>query len=94
MIHQFAVGDQVSLAFGFYDQAAVGLYAVTRLLPSRNDGEPQYRVKGSDDRERVIGEAQIERAGGNRTSTGPVRQRSPHNPITEIFNRLRLEEKR
>lgn len=55
MSHHFKVGDRVSLAFGFYDQSAVGTYAVTRLLPTRLNGEPQYGVKGSDDRERVIG---------------------------------------
>lgn len=44
MAHHYDVGDQVSLAFGFHDQNAVGLYIVTRRLPSLVDGEPQYRV--------------------------------------------------
>lgn len=59
MSHNFKVGDRVSLSFGFHDQSASGTYAVTRLLPTRMNGEPQYRVKGGDDRERVIGEGQI-----------------------------------
>ncbi|HEV7335088.1 MAG TPA: hypothetical protein VGO06_03895 [Bosea sp. (in: a-proteobacteria)] len=53
MSHHFKAGDRVSLAFGFHDQGANGTYAITRLLPTRMNGEPQYRVKGSDDRERV-----------------------------------------
>jgi len=88
MAHHYEVGDQVRLAFGFYDQAAAGLYAVTRLLPSLTNGEPQYRVRGTDDRERVIGEAQIVGSTGERQSNWPARPRSAHNPITEMFNRL------
>jgi hypothetical protein len=84
MGHHFRVGDQVRLAFGFHDQDAVGTYAVTRLLPTSADGDPQYRVRGMDDRERVIGEAQIERSG---KPSSPSRPRSPRNPITEMFNR-------
>ena len=92
MAHQYEVGDQVRLAFGFYDQAAVGLYAVTRRLPSLIDGEPQYRARGTDDRERVIGEAQIVGSAAGRQSNWSARPRSPHNPITEIFNRLSAKE--
>jgi len=85
MSHQFKVGDRVSLAFGFYDQGATGTYAVTRLLPTRINGEPQYRVKGSDDRERVIGEGQIVLP-GKASSFG--RRKSGHNPITDALNRI------
>lgn len=67
MPHLFKIGDRVSMAFGFYDQHAVGTYAITRLLPARMSGEPQYRVKGGDDRERVIGEGQILRPGKARS---------------------------
>lgn len=85
MSHHFKVGDRVSLSFGFYDQVAVGTYAVTRLLPTRLNGEPQYRVKGSDDRERVIGEGQIDLP-GKANSFG--KGKSPHNPITDALNRI------
>lgn len=91
MAHQYAVGDQVSLVFGFYDQNAVGKYAVTRLLPSLVNGEPQYRVRGTDDRERVIGEGQIEGAAERSPGEWNGRSRRPQNPITDMFNRLRDE---
>lgn len=85
MDHQYAVGDRVSLAFGFHDMDAIGTYIVSRLLPSLIDGEPQYRVKDSDDRERVIGEAQI--AGAKRQGNRVQRPQSPQNPITGLLNR-------
>jgi len=85
MSHHFKLGDRVSLAFGFHDQSATGTYAITRLLPTRMNGEPQYRVKGSDDRERVIGEGQIVRP-GKTSSFG--RRKSDHNPITDALNRI------
>lgn len=85
MDHQYAVGDRVSLAFGFHDTDAIGTYIVSRLLPSLVDGEPQYRVKDSDDRERVIGEAQI--VGAKRQDGRPHQPRSPQNPITDLLNR-------
>lgn len=93
MAHHYDVGDQVSLAFGFHDQNAVGLYTVTRRLPSLVDGEPQYRVKGLDDRERVIGEAQINGSAGQRNADRPARPRRQNNPITEMFNPLGIEKK-
>lgn len=93
MAHHYDVGDRVSLAFGFHDQNAVGLYTVTRLLPSLVDGEPQYRVRGLDDRERVIGEAQIGGSAGRRNADRPARSRRRNNPITEMLNRLGTEKK-
>ncbi|SFB97254.1 hypothetical protein SAMN05428997_103168 [Bosea sp. CRIB-10] len=85
MSHFFKVGDRVSLAFGFYDQNAAGTYVVTRLLPTRANGEPQYRIKGGDDRERVIGEGQVIVPG---RSASPSRPRNAHNPITNMLNQL------
>lgn len=85
MSHHFKVADRVSLSFGFHDQNASGTYVVTRLLPTRVNGEPQYRVKGSDDRERVIGEGQINMFG---RPNSPTKQRSAHNPITYALNQL------
>lgn len=85
MSHLFKVGDRVSLAFGFHDQNATGTYAITRLLPTRMTGEPQYRVKGSDDCERVIGEAQIV-VPGKANSFG--RRKNAQNPITDALNHI------
>lgn len=93
MAHHYDVGDRVSLAFGFHDQNAVGLYTVTRRLPSLVDGEPQYRVRGLDDRERVIGEAQINGSPRPPNVERSARPRRQGNPITEIFNRLSMEKK-
>ncbi len=93
MAHHYDVGDQVSLAFGFHDQNAVGLYKVTRRLPSLVDGEPQYRVRGLDDRERVIGEAQINGSPRRHNADRSARPRRQDNPITEMFNRLGMEKK-
>lgn len=61
MSHHHAIGEEVHLAFGFFDKHAVGTYGIVKLLPSTMGGEPQYRIKGKDGRERVIGEAQIAR---------------------------------
>ena len=90
MAHHYDVGDQVSLAFGFHDQNAVGLYTVTRRLPSLVHGEPQYRVRGLDDRERVIGEGQINGTPRQHNADRSVRPRRQDNPM---FNRLGMEKK-
>lgn len=86
MPHRFKLGERVGLAFGFHDQDASGLYEVTALLPTRPDGDPQYRVKGSDEREHVIGERQI---GAPHSVERPPRRQSSHNPITNELNRVR-----
>lgn len=86
MPHRFELGEHVALAFGFPDQDASGLYEVVALLPTRPGGEPQYRIKGSDDRERVIGEDQIY---GPNSSGGPRRHPISQNPITKELDRLR-----
>lgn len=86
MPHRFKLGERVGLAFGFHDQDARGLYEITAQLPTRPDGEPQYRIKGSDDRERVIGEGQI---GHPSNASRSQRHPSSHNPITNELNRLR-----
>ena len=86
MTHRHSLGDEVELSFGFFDQNAVGTYAVTRLLPSTLQGEPQYRIKDKDGRERVIGEGQIVLAG---KAAQPARPPSGHNALTQMFNSLR-----
>lgn len=84
MEHRYSVGDRVTLAFGFHDQDATGTYEVVVRLPTRPDGDPQYRIRDRDGRERVIGEAQIGEPG---KPTSSPRPRSVHNPITDELNR-------
>ena len=85
MPHRYQAGERVGLAFAFRDQDAVSLYEITALLPTRLGGQPQYLIKGTDGRERVVGEGQI----GERKSTEIVeRSRSPYNQITKELNRL------
>ena len=71
MTHRYKAGDKVRLAFGFHDQDAIGTYDITALLPTRTDGVPQYRVRGGDGRERVIGEEQIGEPGKPGTTSHP-----------------------
>lgn len=86
MTHHYKIGEKVSLSFGFHDQDAIGVYEIVAVLPTRVDGEPQYRIRGSDDRERVIGEAQIGAAGKTLSVRRP---RRPDNPVTKELNRIR-----
>ena len=84
MIHRYVVGDDVRLAFGFFDRDAVSTYVVTRLLPAAVDGELQNRIIGQDCRERVIGEGQIARDG----LAGHHAPRTVIDPIAEIVARI------
>lgn len=81
----------MSLASGIYDTDAIGVYVVTRQLPFVVGGEPRYRVKEADDRERVIGESQIQ--GASRQANWARRPRSPYSAITNALDRLSPEEK-
>lgn len=53
------VGDIVNLSFGFADRSGEGDYEVFRVMPVRESGERQYRVRGADGHERAIGHDQI-----------------------------------
>ena len=64
MEHRYAVGDRVSLAFGFHDTDAVGVYSVIRQLPFVAGNEPQYRVKGADNRERSLARRRLKAQAG------------------------------
>ncbi|GAU84469.1 hypothetical protein [Bosea sp. BIWAKO-01] len=52
----------ISLSFGFRDRSSAGNYRIVRVLPAAENGQRQYRVRGSDGHERAIEEHQI-RAG-------------------------------
>ncbi|SEG80797.1 hypothetical protein [Bosea lathyri] len=53
------VGDIVRLSFGFADQSGSGEYEIIRVMPTREDGERQYRIRGADGFERAIGHGQL-----------------------------------
>jgi hypothetical protein len=56
----YKLGDLVNLTTGFHDQARIGPFEITRLMPSRDNKEEQYRVRGPDGLERAIGHHEIE----------------------------------
>lgn len=53
------VGDIVRLSFGFADLSGTGEYEIVRVMPTRESGERQYRIRGADGHERAIGHSQI-----------------------------------
>lgn len=53
------VGDFVRLSFGFADMSGAGDYEIMRVMPTRENGERQYRIRGADGHERAIGHSQI-----------------------------------
>jgi hypothetical protein len=53
-------GDLVELTRDFANQPRVGPFEITRLMPSRDNREEQYRVRGPDGRERAIDHHEIE----------------------------------
>jgi hypothetical protein len=53
------IGDIVHLSFGFADLSGTGGYEVVRVMPTQENGERQYRVRGADGHERAIGHQQI-----------------------------------
>lgn len=54
-----AVGDIVRLSFGFADQSGAGEYEILRIMPTRENGERQYRIRGADGFERAVGHGQL-----------------------------------
>ena len=61
MSHRFKVGQLVRTRGRNADRSS-GIYEIVRLLPPGPDGIPQYRVRGPDRGERVLGEHEIEKA--------------------------------
>ena len=59
--HRYRLGQLVRLTRSFPDRTSSGPYEIIRLLPETPDGEPHYRVKGSDKVERAVGESQLAR---------------------------------
>lgn len=59
MTSDYKEGDVISLSLGFRDRSGVGNYQIIRVLPAGENGQRQYRVRGSDGHERAIEEHQI-----------------------------------
>jgi len=63
----YKAGDLLSLTNDMINQPRPGPFEVLRVMPSRDNAEEQYRVRGPDGRERVIGHHEIVGNGGAAT---------------------------
>lgn len=52
-------GDLVNLTPDFANQPRVGPFEVIRMMPSRDNAEEQYRVRGPSGQERAVGDHEI-----------------------------------
>lgn len=57
--HRYKTGQVVSLTRFFLSPGSSTTFEVVRLLPAAVDGEPRYRVRGTDSIERAVGEGQL-----------------------------------
>ncbi len=57
----YKIGDLVELKNGFFNTPRRGEFKVHRVMPIRDNGECQYRVIGSDGRERAVEHHEIQR---------------------------------
>lgn len=55
----YKAGDLVHLTRDLANQPRLGPFAIQRVMPSRDNAEEQYRVRGPDGRERVVGHHEI-----------------------------------
>jgi len=62
----YKAGDLVDLTRDFANQPRLGPFEILRVLPSRDNAEEQYRVRGPDGRERVISHHEVVEGAGNR----------------------------
>jgi len=58
----YKIGDLVELKNGLFNMPRRGEFKVHRVMPSRDNGEYQYRVIGSDGDERAVEHHEIRRA--------------------------------
>lgn len=61
----YKAGDLVNLTRDFANQPRPGPFEILRVMPSRDNAEEQYRVRGPDGRERAIGHHEITEDGDN-----------------------------
>ena len=52
-------GDLVHLTRDFANQPRLGAFEILRVMPHADNEQRQYRVRGSDGRERAIGDDEI-----------------------------------
>lgn len=52
-------GDLVNLTRNLANQPRLGPFEILRVMPSRDNAEEQYRVRGPDGQERAIGHHEI-----------------------------------
>lgn len=69
MTSDYREGDVISLSFGFRDRSDVVNYQIVRVLPAGENGQRQYRVRGSDGRERRSKSSRSEPASRRRASS-------------------------
>jgi len=55
----FKPGDLVDLTHDFANQPRVGPFEILRMMPSRDNAEAQYRVRGPSGQERAVGDHEI-----------------------------------
>lgn len=60
--HLFKLGQVVELTVQPADRTSSRTFEIVRLLPAAVDGEVSYRVRGSDNIERAVGERQLAQA--------------------------------
>jgi hypothetical protein len=61
-------GDLINLSRDFANLVRVGPFEVLRMMPLRDNAEDQYRVRGPDGRERVVGLHEIVEQGETQAS--------------------------
>lgn len=55
----YKAGDLVSLTSDLANQPRIGPFEILRVMPSRDNAEEQYRVRGPNGQERAIGYHEI-----------------------------------
>lgn len=63
----YKAGDLVDLTHDFANQPRPGPFEILRVMPSRDNAEEQYRVRGPDGRERAIAHHEVVEGIGNRS---------------------------
>lgn len=58
-VHLYRVGQSVAIRELLPDRTRGGLFEVVRLMPASVDGELHYRVRGTGQIERAVGESQL-----------------------------------
>ena len=65
----YKAGDLINLTRDFANQPRLGPFEILRVMPSPDNAEEQYRVRGPDGRERVISHHEVIEDVSNRACT-------------------------